>query len=116
LEHARRVKLWFTKSEASPEVPPPVIPADRVAEALKEVQEAKRQLDAINATMLRFKTKNAIRTDRFGRLLGVECVGIGGRAPIEREWRLLLGSRDAAVDRWDRALREWSQAKMEAAK
>src|SRR5882757_6226822 len=97
---------WFSKSATLPEPAPPI---DREAQALNRVREIKGELDQVNAEMLAFKTKNEIVTDSFGRLLRVSCKTIGGRAEIESQWRALLRRRDAAMNRWDKALREWSE-------
>jgi hypothetical protein len=104
--HAPRM-AWFSKNEtATLPAPEPVV--DRVEEARKRVTEVKAELDQINREMLAFKTENEIATDSFGRLLRMRCSTIGGRETVEAEWRALLRRRDAAMNRWDQALREWS--------
>jgi len=103
--------VWpFTESQeiSEPTIAPPI---DRVQETQRRVRALKNELDLLDAEMLKFKTENRITTDRFSRLLGVNCNEITGRAAIEREWRVLLRRRDALVSAWHRALFEWSQAK-----
>jgi hypothetical protein len=109
--HAPRM-AWFSNSESAT-LPAPTPPVDRCAEAQARVREVKAELDQINRDMLAFKTTNEIVTDSFGRLLRMRCSTIGGREVVESEWRSLLKRRDAAMNRWDQALREWSSLRME---
>jgi len=89
-------------------------PVDREAEARARVQALKPQLAELDDEMLAFKSKFKVRTDRFSRLLGVECPGIDGYPVVETQWRTLLKKRDALVAQWHQALKAWSEAKTEA--
>ena len=86
-------------------------PTDPEAECLARVRTSKAVLDEINSEMREFKSRYKIRTDSFGRLLGVESPTLGGRAAIETQWRALLARRDKAVAEWHSALHEWADAK-----
>jgi hypothetical protein len=101
---------WWNERKAVEilEIEPPI---DRVTETQLRVSELKKQLDELNGMMLAFKTKNKITTDRYSRLLGVNCSDIGGREKIECEWRVLLRKRDGLVDAWHKALFAWAAAK-----
>jgi hypothetical protein len=105
--------VWpFGKAETLEDAAPIAEPVvDRVEHALQRVRELKSALDALDAEMLAFKSQNKITTDRFGRLLGLRCAELNGRAAIEREWRTLLRRRDGLVAGWHKALFDWSQAK-----
>jgi hypothetical protein len=93
-------------------IPPPTPPeVSREEMAHARVVALKRELDLLNGEMLRFKTANKIRTDKFSRLLGVESPSIGGREVLRREWQTLLNRRDALVSAWHQSLHEWAQAK-----
>ena len=95
--------------------PAPIALVDREGLALAKVRELKSSLDALDSEMRAFKTENQVKTDRFGRLLGVQCAELTGRAAIEDQWRALLRKRDGLVGAWHAALRAWSEVK-EAAK
>jgi hypothetical protein len=99
-------KKTATNLEICPE---PVV--DRVAEAQARVTELKSELSLLDAEMLAFKTKNRVTTDWFGRLLGVQCAAMNGRAAIEKQWRALLKRRDGLVSAWHKALFKWSEVK-----
>jgi hypothetical protein len=100
---------WW--GEKSPQILEPEPPVDREAAALAIVRELKSDLDALNSEMLRFKTENHVKTDRFGRLLAIQCATLTGRPVIEKAWRELLHRRDKIVAQWHAALREWSEVK-----
>jgi hypothetical protein len=86
-------------------------PVDREAEALSRVRLLKAQLNEIDREMLEFKTKHAVKTDRFSRLLSVHSPGMTHYAAIRTEWDALLRRRDKTVAQWHAALHSWSEAK-----
>jgi len=101
--------FWQQKPENVPIAEEPVV--DREASTRERLHELKQQLAALDAKMLAFKTTYKVRSDRFGRLLGIECQGITGFPEVEREWRILLKKRDSLITQWHSALHEWSAAK-----
>ncbi len=112
--------MWpFTQSAVTAPVvsaDAPARPTDPVEESRLAMLAAKRELDAIGDEMLAFKGRYHVVADRFGRLLRVEVVGIGGRAEVEKQWRALLRRRDRITEVWYSALHSWSDAKQQAAK
>lgn len=115
-----RVAMWFQRKSATLDGEPedsalPAVAVDREAEAQAAVVALKKQLADLDRAILAFKTKYRVRTDRFSRLLSVECPGISGYEKVHTEWRILLHKRDALVPRWHAALKNWAEAK-EAAK
>jgi hypothetical protein len=84
---------------------------DYEAIAHERVRELKTKLDELDREMLHFKTKNRIRTDKFGRLLGVECAEITGYGAVSTQWRILLKRRDGLVTQWHEALKTWCETK-----
>jgi hypothetical protein len=109
--------MWpFAKSQQvleEPVEPEPVV--DREAEAHQVVVKLKTKLAAHDAAMLAFKTKYRVRTDKYSRLLSIECASLNGRASVETEWRVLLHKRDSLIAQWHAALYRWAELK-EAAK
>jgi capsule polysaccharide export protein KpsE/RkpR len=105
--------MWPFQEKLEPAFEPQV---DREAEAHTRVRALKADLDALETEMLGFKQKYSIKSDRFGRLLGMLCADINGRPAIETEWRVLLKRRDSLVAQWHAALFSWSEAKAEAEK
>lgn len=102
--------MWpFRESQAVAELESTVYP---YAAAQDRVRELKVLLAALDAEMLAFKTKFTIRSDRFGRLLGIQSPSLTGRAAIENEWRALLCRRDRIVADWHQALHVWSELKI----
>jgi hypothetical protein len=96
--------MWpFTaeKSEPAPVAPP----VDREEQALNRVREIKVALNELDAEMLAFNTKHSLRTDRFGRILGMVCP-LTERSRIETAWRELLRRRDKLMEAWPVALTE----------
>jgi len=104
---------WGEKAAEKLETEPgPIaVAVNHVEETQSRVRELKNSLDALDAEMLAFKNKNRITTDRFSRLLGVNCSEMGGRAAVEREWRCLLRRRDSLASQWHAALHEWASMK-----
>ena len=88
--------------------------ADREAAAQAAVVALKAQLAELDREILHFKSRYTIRTDRFSRLLSVECPGISGYEKVHREWRILLHKRDSLVPLWHAALKNWAAAKQAA--
>ena len=105
------VSWWAERTQAVAESAPVAPVVDREAEALSRVRLSKAALDEIDREMLQFKTKHAVKTDRFSRLLSVHSPGMTGYSAIRCEWDALLRRRDKAVAQWHAVLREWSQAK-----
>jgi hypothetical protein len=110
---SRTMSWWGSRKPADLLDREPVAVVDRVEETQRRVRQLKAELDSLDSEMLAFKTKNKIRTDRFGRLLGVECATLNGRASIETQWRVLLRRRDSLVSAWHKSLHEWAAAKQE---
>jgi hypothetical protein len=90
-------------------------PIDAFSEALARVRALKASLDSLDKEMLAFRTANKVRTDRFSRLLAIECPTLNGRAAIEFQWRSLLRRRDKLANEWHAALHRYAELK-EAAK
>src|SRR6266487_1172178 len=101
--------MWPFEQSVTVAEPAPL--TDHEAECLARVRTSKAVLDEIDSTMLTFRTRYTIRTDRFGRLLAVESPTLTGRAAIEAEWQGLLRRRDKAVAEWHSALHAWVGAK-----
>jgi hypothetical protein len=100
---------WFKQESPAVAEPEPVV--DRELEALGTVRLLKAQLNEIDREMLEFKTKHAVKTDRFSRLLSVHSPGMTHYAAIRTEWDALLRRRDKTVAQWHAALHSWSEAK-----
>ena len=105
---------WWGDRAPQKETPAPIpAPIDREAEARTKVRLLKASLNALDADMLHFKTKHRVKTDSFGRLLGIESPSMTGYAQIRIEWDALLRRRDRNVAQWHSALKAWSEAKQE---
>jgi hypothetical protein len=88
--------------------------ADREAAALEAVRQLKAQLGELDSAILHFKSRYKVRTDRFSRLLSIECPGVNGFEKVQSEWRVLLRQRDSLVPRWHAALKTLAEAKQAA--
>jgi hypothetical protein len=88
--------------------------ADREAAALEAVRQLKEQLAELDSAILHFKSLYKVRTDRFSRLLSIECPGVNGFEKVQTEWRVLLRRRDSLVPRWHNALKNLAEAKQAA--
>jgi hypothetical protein len=103
-------------ANASPETSatPAESAADRETEAHSAVVALKAQLAELDRAILTFKTKYRVRTDRFSRLLSIECPGISSYEKVHTEWRILLHKRDSLVPAWHNALKTLAEAKQAA--
>jgi hypothetical protein len=104
---------WWGESRTAATVAEPAPPIDRFGEAQNHIHELKTELDALDREMRPFKTAHHVSTDRFGRLLSIQCATLTGRAAVKKTWRELLTRRDKLVPQWHAALHEFAQLKME---
>jgi hypothetical protein len=88
--------------------------ADREQAALEAVRQLKAELSELDRAILHFKGAYKVRTDRFSRLLSIECPGVNGFEKVQTEWRVLLRNRDSLVPRWHAALKHLAEAKQAA--
>lgn len=94
--------------------PPPIEPTlDRLEVARSRMAEVKSELDALNADILTFKTKHALRLDRFDQIIGMLGDSITARFEVEKRWRVLMDRRVRLIARWNPALEEWAAARIE---
>ena len=111
--YTARVSWWNDKSEHVAIAEPPI---DRVEQTQSRVQKIKAELSTLDREILDFKTKHRARVSRFGVLLSVHSPSVTGYAAIRTEWDGLLRRRDSLMAQWHSALRDFSEAKQEAAK